>query len=352
MKKTIFFIIILLFYSICLHAIKIHISQFNIYPENYEIRINEEDKEFTDLFFKNIYHEDFQSLISFEVLNEKNSNNYIKTSLEATETCELYNIKYLFYGHIKKTSKFYDAEVKLYDNELKDVKKVFYAKVELTDLKMLSSNLAKNCGLYLSDIFGISKKHEENKRVFGGLNIYNGAGYWFSINDWWDRITGLACFETGVNINPITPIARYGIFNFFMRYGFSISYSLGINKPIYVEAFYNTLFFKIPVEFCFQLNRRNLIFVTGGPQLHLDIVYQKLLFADPRALTAVAFSVFANTGYEYWFGKNENIAIGVNNIFNFTFYNPFYIDYKIHIYSSVKIIIKNKKDKIIQTSNT
>jgi hypothetical protein len=99
------------------------------------------------------------------------------------------------------------------------------------------------------------------------------------------------------------------------------------------------------VEFCFELFFNNLFFVSFGPQLQLDIIYQEKLFDDPYSNASAGFSLGTAFGYEHWFGKTKQIAVGVSNAFNFTFYEQMYFDYKLNIYASYRFILEKANEK-------
>lgn len=345
MKKVFYIIVILFIITSNVFSLTLYISDFNIYSENIDTEISDADNDASALFLKLLSKNDYNGMLNIKKISNVKPliNAQIKSSIEASEICEILQVKYVIYGHIKKTYKYYDAELKLFDNEKKEVRKIFYEKIELDSFDELIFNLSEKCNYYMVNMLGLTEYYEERKREFGGINIQNGTGYWFPINNWWNVITGLVCFETGLNVTPLTPLAKARNFGFYLRYGFYVSYSLGMTKPGYLDSYYHTLIFKIPAEFCFELYKRNIITIGCGPQLQLDILYQELLFDGYRTNTTAAFSLNTSLGYEHWFGKNEIVAIGINNNFNFTFYNEFFIDYRIQLYTTAKIKIKSRK---------
>jgi hypothetical protein len=343
-NKKIIIAIIFFLMVFSIDAMNITIANFSLYPENLDITITKEESNCTVYFYNELLRKEYNARASVMQVPKIYENKEIKSSNEAAEMCELLQIQNLVYGTIKKTNKYYDAEIKIYDNEKKEIRKIFYEKMEIGEYKELITNLSNKVYNYLISLLGISDEIEEGKRKFGGINIYNAVGYYFPIGDWWYVDTGIVSFETGVSVEPLVPITKRGFFGFYLRYGLYIGYSLGINKPDFLTSYLNSLFFKIPIEVCFELYKSNVITIGFGPQLQLDILYQKRLYDDPKTTITSAFSLVCSTGYEHWFGSQRNIAIGVNNVFDLSFYKiNFYADYKIYLYVGYKIKFPEKK---------
>ena len=348
MKKI---IIAALFISIQLYlfSIKINIANLNIYTSELDVELNKKDLKSSTLLFKYLKRKDFEGHLNIKQVSKSitYSDKLTKSTLDASELCELLNIDFLLYGFIEKTNKYYNAEVRLFENENKIDKKSFFVKNDTDDIDVIIEELADKIFKYLNGMLGYSDTYDKSRRGFGGIGIYTGVGYWFPMGDWWSVLTGLVCFEHGVNVIPITPIVDKRNFNFYLRYGFYISYSLGMNKPNYLTSYFNSIILKIPAEVCFEIYNRNVFIVSFGPQLQIDILYQELLFADPETTVSPSFSLTSGVGYEYWFGERKLAGIGVNNIFDFTFYSVMFYDYKLQFYSICRIPIKeNLKEKL------
>ena len=74
-------------------------------------------------------------------------------------------------------------------------------------------------------VSGESEKFIGFKRKFGGIGIYNSVGYWFPMSDWWEVITGLVCFETGVYVVPLSHFVGKKNLLLYMRFGFFVNYA-------------------------------------------------------------------------------------------------------------------------------
>ena len=80
-------------------------------------------------------------------------------------------------------------------------------------------------------------------------------------------------------------------------------------------------------------------------QVQFDFMYQVSKYREPFTNQSVAFSLFVSTGFEYWIDKKNTVCIGLNNTFDFTFYKNFYSDYKVALYTIIKIPeIKNEEE--------
>jgi|GEM_PF-4877642 len=326
-------------------CLNIYIGNLNIYRGDTNIIITEDEENATRLIYKKLLEKDYEGLLNVKYLRSNLvSKKIIKTTIEASETCDLLNIDYLLYGFMEKTNKYYNLEVRLFDNLKKDDIKIFYVKTGLDDFNEVIEELSYKFFNYMLKILGLSGSYQDDKRSFGGIGIYTGAGYWLPLSDWSNIITGIFNCELGFSVIPLSHIVKVRKFSFYIRCGFFISYSFAINKPDFLKSYFNSIMFKIPGELCFEIFSRNVFFIGLGTQLQFDILYQERLYEDSILTNSLGFGLFCYTGYEHWFGKNKIVAIGINNIFDFTFYNEIFIDYKIQIYSVVRIPIGSRRN--------
>lgn len=338
--------IILLNITMSLFCIKIFLANINFIQENADVLILEEEKKSTELIFNSIKKRDTEGLIRIQLLPKTISfeNRLIKSSIDASEICDILNIDYLLYGYIEKTNKYYNAEIRLFENAEKKDKKIFFIKIELGDFNEVISDISYKFNDYMIKVLGLTEYQQERRRGFGGIGIYNGAGFWFPIGDWWNVQTGLFSYDVGFFVIPITPIYKNRVFGFSLRLGLFAGYSFGISKPGYLKSYISTIQLNIPLICSFELYFNHVLNIGAAPQMQINVTYQKKIFDDPETFSTVAMSIMANAGYEYWFTKRKITGIGINNIFNFTFYENMYFDYKIELYNVVRIpVIKKKK---------
>lgn len=328
------------------YSFSVYLAPVRIVPAE-DAEIDEYDAAITDALFKTIKQVDSEAVLTVNLLSSKKGLDDIEimSRLDASATCELYNVDYLVYGYIEKNNTYYTAELRLFENSTKQDKKLFFAKTEVYNRDEMVDELSKKFVSYMHKMLGAGEYIKERKRGFGGIAVTNGLGYWVPITSWNNMILGLFNFETGVNVVPTTPLVKTRSMYFYLRYGFYVTYNFGKNKTGLATFYIHSFLFKIPLEICFEVLFRNVFFLGVGPQLQFDVAYRKPLYDDPVTETALGFSLGAYIGYEYWFGANKRTAIGIRNLFTVTFIDPLYVDYKINIYSAVKIPVKNVKAK-------
>jgi hypothetical protein len=343
------FLLIMLYavVSFCIYGTNIFVSSINIYNVNPDVNLTDNEKNASNVLFDALLKTDYDGMLILKKIptTVTYQDRSIKSELEASEICDLLNIDYLLYGSIEKTNKFYNAEIFLYDNAAKSNKKTLYVKTELGDFDQFINEITLKFINYMYDKLGLTELKQERKLGFGGIGLVFASGYWIPMGNWWDFTTGLVCFETGMNVIPLKAFVKMRNFAFYMRFGLNINYSLGMNKPGHLTSYLNTLLIKVPIENCFELFNYNVITVGVGPQLQIDMMYQKLLYDPPQTKSTAAFSLYCSTGYEYWFTKKKLIGMGLINIFDFTFYDNFFVDYKVMFYTVVRIDISGKKVK-------
>jgi hypothetical protein len=347
-KKVIVTALFSLFILMSSFSLEVFLANLTVYPDRENVTITEEDRNITQVLYQHLLDEDFGNLLTLKLLSEKKSmvfnNPAVRSRMDASEACELLGIHYIIYGSISKTLNYYDASINLFDNDLKDSRKVIYAKVGADEFEELVEDLARKYINYLYAMLGYKdKKKLASETTFGGIAIHNALGYYFPFSSWWNITTGLFTIETGIKAITMTPLGKNRNFQFSLRPGFVVSYSMGINKPGFLESYYHVLTFKLPLDNCFELFQRHTFTIGLGPQLQVAILYQKKLFDDPYTNASVAFSLFADFGYEHWFGKHKLIAVGISNTFDFTFYSNFYVDYKAQLYVINRIPIEYQK---------
>jgi hypothetical protein len=327
-KKVLFIVAVLLTVSI-LDALEIYLADITIYPDKQDVVITEDEYDITNRIYDRILESDFGGLLTIRLLSNTQSaileDTSVRSSLDASEVCELLGTNLVIYGSVKKSRDNYDASLRLFDNELKDVRKSVYNKTASDEYELLTTDLADRYVDYLYSLLGYVDKDEINRKTaFGGIGVYNGAGYWFPIGTWWDVTTGLFSCETGIKFITYTPLGKSRNFRFSLRPGIVVSYNMGMNKPGLSTGYYNTLMFKLPLDMCFNVMKHHAFVVSAGPQLQVDVLYQERLYDTPSVSSTVAFSLFGGVAYEHWLGTKKMVAVGINNTFDFTFYTKFY----------------------------
>ena len=372
-KKLICLLIIVLSISISLSAkggIDIYVSDiivnsskeeyksFDISPILTQSLLSVSSKSFT-------FHS-FSEIVSKEsiIMREKIKNDYM-----AYEVCDILGIRYLIYGFISAENNNMIADIRLFSKvENKTILTINVEKKNETDLSRFIEEMIlevdnqinkdiklKDNEIVVQDIKGDGKTEidgtennkkkkviildtkEKDKKIYVSnyIGIYNSVGYPFPIDNWWNILTGMINVETGVKIVRIKPFYDNKKVALYLKPALLFSYSLYVNKPKLSESLLNSFIFKAPLDFDVKLFNRFEIFVGLGPQVQMDLFTQKYLDKYTNYF-GVAFSLFASTGIEYFLDKRQLVSIGLNNNFDFTFYDRFFINYKLQFYTMVK----------------
>jgi hypothetical protein len=244
---------------------------------------------------------------------------------------------YLLYGNIYDSGdKKIAAFVNLYSNGSKKDFELINLVDDYADHDEFVVKLAK---LIDEKIENKIKEINRKKENVPSIGITNSIGYHIPMGKWWDVMTGIINFESGFKILDIQSMYKNKYFKFNLQPGLSVSYSLAINKTGFADSKYNSLCFKLPLDFSFLIALRHETFVSVAPQFQLDILYRE--HPDP-VLYSYAFSLSLSAGYRYWFGKYSTFGLGVNNVFDMTFYDNFYAAYKLQIMTTVRIGLARK----------
>ena len=331
----IFILLILLIQSFNTFASDVYLADLNVYTEQFGIELSDEENDFTSELYEHINTRDFEGLLNIKTLSkeykeDKYSSTVIRSVLDASELCEELDIDYLIFGYLKKDKNIYDAELRLYDHKKNENHKSFYCRVELKDFSQISGELSVKLTDYLYSILGLGRQEEKTEKEFGGFWIYNSTGYWGVIGKWSDSLVGIFSYVLGVDVIPIMPIVHKRKLDFFIRAGFHIAYSFGKNKPAVVESYLNSMDFRVPIELCFKIDKKNNISLGFGPVLHLDILKQNRHYDDPLIESTICFGLTSSLSYEYWFSSRP-LAIGFNNIINVNFYNEPLLAYRMEL---------------------
>ncbi|MCG8573227.1 MAG: hypothetical protein MJB14_24090 [Spirochaetes bacterium] len=348
-KNCFIFVLLLVILPTAVYSLKINIADLNIYSSSIDVHLTEQEKDTTALFHKAIQKLDFQGLLNINKVSGLFIESTIKSSLEASELCDLLQVDYLLYGFVEKTSRYYNVEIRIFNNISKEDQKTIFVKQELGNFDAVLAEMSLKFKDYIYQILGLTEVQKQRERGFGGISIHSGVGYWIPMTeDWWNVVTGLFNAELGVSILPVSYLAQTKNFKFNLRLNVNLSYSLGINKPDLLRSYLNTLFVKFPINFSFELFFNHVIIVGGGPGLVIDILYQKLLYDEPVSYSSLALGLFCSLKYEYWFGEKKRFAFGVNNTFNFSLYQNLLVGYQLQLYNMIRIpypIEKKKGDK-------
>jgi hypothetical protein len=350
MKKELVFIF-LFFISISSWCITIAVAPFNVYAEGETVQITDMEKTSSNFVYQFLSKERYAKLIKFVDVSEKKDvpSFVVKTEKEADELCIYLGCDYLVFGYVKKTNLYYDVELRIYNFEKKEVVGIVYDRHETNDFLFMIKELSAKTSSKIMEITKTQKEATKKQTKFylsNYIGVYNAVGYWIPFPDWWTVETGIVSGETGIKVVRLPSLYTNKNLAINLRPGLVFSYSFGLNKTGFLETYYHQFLFKFPIDFNLMLFNEKIGVITGfGVQVQFDFMYQLSKYRDPLTNQSVAFSMFASTGFEYWIDKKNTVCIGLNNIFDFTFYKDFFSDYKIEIYNIVKIPeAKNKEE--------
>jgi hypothetical protein len=306
--------VLLLVQSCLLQAVEIYVAPFVTASEDHLLELTREEKEFGGLFYRAVLSFDEEHFLTVRQLRESDliKGREVTSLLAAGELCEKYNIDYLVYGFYKKTYQYSEAEIRVYERETKENKKVFYAKAEHGEINIMKDDLARKLVVYFYDLLGVDERERRKipTKAFGGIEIYGGLGYWTPTGDWFGLVTGIAAAEVGVFIQPDDIILYDPDWLVLFRYGFTASYMLGLNKPDVEDAYLHSMQLDIPVRLCVLFLQQHMAYAGIGLFYRHDFVYQIRLFGSPVWSNSGTLGASSAVGYEYWCGESKLYAFG------------------------------------------
>ncbi|OHD19669.1 MAG: hypothetical protein A2086_01765 [Spirochaetes bacterium GWD1_27_9] len=293
------------------------------------------------------------------VAREKIKNDYV-----AYEVCDILGLDYLIYGFIDVTDTGFEAEIRIFSrDENKTVFKINREKKNETDLGRfleeliidIDSQIYSSIKIEGTKVSFEKKSQEEIKRIkieekkdvtpdvvkekkkfhfTNYIGIYNSLGYYIPIDKYWNLFTGVFSFETGV-CGVRIDLYSYKNIILQLRPDILFSYSLAINKEKYTQSFLNSFQIKSSLSIGLNIYKFFDVLVGAGCFAQFDLFYQNYLDKSPYNFTA-AFGLNGLIDTNFWLDKNQLVALGLANQFNFTFYTDFFVSYKLYIYTVVR----------------
>jgi len=324
MRTTVLLMFLLLQCSL-LQAVDIYIAPLVAVSDDHLLKLSEDEKHFGELFYNEVLATDKDHILNIRLLhgNDLIQNQNIKSVMDARELCEKYNIDYLVYGFYKKTYQSIEAEIRIYERDTKENKKVFYAKAEPGELMAVKNELARKLVVYFYKLLGVdeSSRQKPPTKSFGGIEICGGTGYWTPVGEWFELITGIVTAEAGVYIQPDDILIYNPDWLVLFRYGFVVSYMLGLNKPDIEEAYLHSLQLEFPVRLCMLFLSQHVAYAGIGFFYRHDFVYQVRLYGSPVWSNSGTLGISGAAGYEYWCGEDKRYAFGAELKLDAAFYD-------------------------------
>jgi hypothetical protein len=325
--KNFLFVLFFFFHSYLLFSIEIYLAPLVTVTEDFTLQLTEKEQNFGELFYTTVMDLDPDQLLNIGLVkkNELIKDREIKSALDAQELCEIYKIDFLIYGFYKKSYKFIDAEIRIYDRERKEHRKIFYAKAEPDEYEKMKNELAQKLVQYLNELFGITQKASQKKtlRILGGIELQVGGGYWTPVGVWFDVMTGVFKADIGLFIQPETVLFSGRNWFLLFRYGISAEYNFGMNKPGLEDSYLHSGQLAIPIHLCALIFSQHLVYLGTSVYYKHDFIYQIRVFGDPVWEDSGSLGVAGMAGYEYWCGDEKSYAFGAEFKTGVDFYkNP------------------------------
>ncbi|MBN2442168.1 MAG: hypothetical protein JXJ04_12515 [Spirochaetales bacterium] len=174
------------------------------------------------------------------------------------------------------------------------------------------------------------------EKIFG---VWISLGYFIQIHgEWTGIVMPTATLEQGVNWSLRAIDGK--TFDFYIRPSLLFNYSFSVQNPYntyhnYIH--YHSLTVKANVDFFFEFYDFFGFFAGFGPHYKIDIIDFRVRSADFYTDITYALGLSANAGVQLSLNKEKNLDFGLNNIFDFTFYQNTYIDYKILAFCILRI---------------
>lgn len=357
MKKVVYLTFFFLYLSTLVVAQGVVLAEWPVYPDSFEVQVTGEERLLSRKvlgYISDPYPEGFRG--SWE--SPYFADFEINSSLEAVQFSEMELFNYLIYGTVQKSAHFYRVSLTLFDGKSREelalitVESPIESETALAELvgERIITFMLQN-GYLLTDedeaadlpvdetiSSTLDVTTDSRTYVQEEPNRYNPAyfialsssvGYHWPIS-WWPVMTGLITVEVGAKAVNLIFYQKEPL-KLAVRPGLSVAYQASINKPGRVESLYSSLLFRVPIELCFELAGRHTITAGTGVQGRLDILYRREPFSAGETVVSGAFGLLAMSGYQYYILQNRRLAIGVNSLFDFTFYNSFYVGYSFEV---------------------
>jgi hypothetical protein len=321
-------------------------SPLNVYSQNESTVVTEMEKKLDFFVFQHMKKSGSMKKLQYKLLSESKNwvNLIVKTEKDADEVCRYSGVDYLLYGSVERGDYFYDVQLYIYSYQEKKTISTIYDRHNITDLLVMAEDLSVKVKREISDtILKITKDKGQVKfSLANHIGFHIATGYTLPISSWGELLYGVINGEFGIKIMRIKPFYHTDTTLIYLRPGFLFSYSFNLSRPGLVESYYHMFLFKIPIELCLTFYDEKIgIIIGSGVQVQFDFLYQKFKYKNDYYTQSVAASTFASLAFESFPGKSKVVGVGLNNLFDFTFYNNLYVDYKIQVYNIIRF--KEKK---------
>jgi hypothetical protein len=215
--------------------------------------------------------------------------------VDAVEVCRSEGVDFLLYGYLTKRAYNYQAEIRLFDYENRQVRQVFYGMDDSGHYDRLVKELTVKIVEYIAEVFHLRIVEEEP--AFTRMFIPGGVGYWTpASSDWTRRMIGTVNISSGIAVMPSDRIFVLHGFPFYISTGLDVAYRLGVGHPARYDAYDHSLYFNLPVFLHAALRDRHHVFAGLGFIYFLDFLNITQKYSDSEIF------FYNNTGMSITFG--------------------------------------------------
>jgi hypothetical protein len=236
--------------------------------------------------------------------------------VDAVEVCRREQIDYLLYGYLTGRAYNYQAEIRLFDYESRQVRQVFYGMDDNAHYDRLIKELTGKIQAYIADTFHLRITSEDS--AYTRLLIPGAASYWTPASSDWTRLMiGTVNVVSGITVIPSDRLFVLRGFPFYISSGLDIGYRLGIGHPEGYEAYDHSLYFNMPMLLHMAAGDRHHVFAGLGFVYFLDFLNMTRKYSDSK--TFVYNNMGMNVSFGYRFFPKKNLALFFRNDFTLQF---------------------------------
>jgi hypothetical protein len=223
--------------------------------------------------------------------------------MDAVEVCRVEQADYLLYGYLAERAYTYQAEIRLFEYESRQVRQVFYAMDDNAHYERLIKELTGKILAYMSDTFHLRIIQEDVE--FTRILIPAAVGYWTpASSEWTRRLIGTFNITSGITVIPCDRIFVMGGFPFYLSTGLDIGYRLGVGHPGRYEAYDHNLYVNLPVILHMDLEERHRVFAGLGLIYFLDILNITQKYSDSETFVYNNMGMNISFGYRFFLKKD------------------------------------------------
>ncbi len=343
-RKRLWAFMALVFIAGTVHSAEFFVAPIFLFSDGPGVGLDERDRRLNADLMNRLDEIDTSGLLAFRAVDEDLVDAAPRSLVEVSRLAETLGMRFVLYGIVRKTDAFYDAQLRIFDNEVKDDMAVFYARSGLDAYERIPNGLAEQAAQFTRSFLGLSEEQQAARRQFGGVMTRLGGGYWMPTGEWSERTRGIATGTLGVRLIPLTPLVWRQTWEFALRMGIETVYQVGEEVPGLISGQMSTFTIDLPVDGCWQVHGAHSICVGTAPSLRIDAVQLEPLFEDEQTEVTTAVGAVFRTGYEYWFGVARRLALGIEISASGYAYDPALFSTGARMYTAIRFPPVNRTD--------